>query len=618
MPGIFGFVRKRGGDAESNKRLISGMESKLSHSPEYESETYSDAWCGIGNIGLPWHDEQRLAVDKDRGMAAAFSGYIYGWKNIEHEFSDPARRKAQRLIEIYGKHNKDLPEKIDGSFNAVVMDLRSREAVLCNDRFGHRQLYYYQDKDIFMFSTEAKAFLAYECFAPELDREGAADFFNYTFLLGDKTFFKGVGLLRGGDIIRIAGAYVSFGKYWDYRYGDESRRSVAELIEEADSIYRGVIKRRIGSANTVIIPLSGGLDSRFIAAHTTQAGARPHAFTHGRKGCSDLQIARKVANTLNIRNHGFIEIDPGWVVDHNERFVYFTEGMVESSPAILFGIGNQYGLSARESVFLNGIYGGPGNFGSVFITPADIAENPSHEQKIERLEYYLGGAIDEDYYRLFSKEFRSQLKRNFRASIEKEFQKFQNVSGKFYQQKDVFFFKNNIGRYMNQVDCNRYIWHDHFALSDDRLLDFYMRLPAPMHFSRAFMIEYFKAKFPNLARIPYQKTGVDLYSKPSQIRIKTRRYMNRVRYYAERLSRGHLRFYDRDSYFHLDQAYRAHRKIRDFYEQNLLDDRTSRRGFFDRGRVEALLKRQRVGGNSAMVISSLLTFEMFNRLFIDR
>ena len=147
---------------------------------------------------------------------------------------------------------------------------------------------------------------------------------------------------------------------------------------------------------------------------------------------------------------------------------------------------------------------------------------------------------------------------------------------------------------MNQVDCSRFIWHDHFALANDRLVDFYMRLPARLHFSRRFMAEYFKVKFPTLAAIPYQATGVDLYSKPSKYRIKVQEYIRKSKYYAERISKGKLRFYDMRAYIHPEQLFRSHNKMAAYFQEILLDDRTASRGYYNMKRLETLSGKRRV------------------------
>jgi asparagine synthase (glutamine-hydrolysing) len=617
MPGIFGFFNKRGGDKSTSSELIAGMKSTMSHNPDYVSETYADDWCGLGNIGLPWSDEQRFLVDRSAGKAAAFSGFIYGWKNAEARKAVPDSRKAQRMIDLMQKHGRHLPGMIDGSFNALVADLQKKDALLCNDRFGHRQLYYYEDDRLFLFSTEYKAFLAYDGFVRELDIAGVSDYFNFDYPLGDKTFLRDVKILRGASVVIIDSTGVNHNTYWDFDFAKESRQGIQELIETADAVYEGIIKKRIGPSENIILPLSGGLDSRFILAHALKAGSSPHLFTHGSRNCLDHRIARRVAREMNAENYRFIEIIPYWTIDYAERFVFLTEGMTEASPAILLGIGEQYGLPAESTVFMNGIYGGPTNFGGPYYREYDLKPDISYDEKIANMARSLyGGSLTDQYYNLFAPDFRAALKSNHLSSLKNEFSRYLHIDG-FHNQKDVFFIRNRLVRYMDQVDVNRYLWHDHFALSDDELVDFYIKLPPQLKLNRRFFMEYFKAKFPNLARIPYQATGVSLYKKPSALRLYVKPRIKKLKYYAGRLSRGKLRFYDKDNYHHFNQWYRAYGNIREFYEDLLLDNRTVQRGFFNRPAVESLLRRQREGGNSFYEISGLASFELFNRLFMD-
>ncbi len=618
MPGLFGLIRKRANNKKANESLIRSMLNWLSHNEQYVSDTYVDDWFALGNIGLQVPGEQRFVIDVNQQISAAFSGYIYSWKNMESRLVTPTLDKSGRLIELFKKYHHELPEKIDGSFNIAVFDMASKKALICNDRFGHRQLYYYEDDELFLFSAEMKAFLAYHRFSKNLDLKAVSDFFNYGFLLGDKTFFENVKLLKGGHIISFQNHRIKHKQYWDYRFGEESKQNIDELIEEADSIYCNTIKNRIGTAKDIIIPLSGGLDSRFITGHAMRLGVQPHVFTHGQRKCLDYRIAKRVIDVLGITNYKFIKIDPLWLPDYTEKFIFLTDGMVDSSPAILLGISKQYDLPAESTVFLNGIFGTAGHFSTAFFKQQDIVDNLSYEEKLRRVRRTLtGDYINDEYYKPFQEDIKEEIRNNYLSSIEEEFSHCLNTSTLFCNQKDVFFIKNDQFRHMNQVDCNRFIWHDHFALVDDRLVDFYIKLPSWLKPSRTFLIEYFKIKFPDLAKIAYQATGVDLYHKPSMFKLKYRMYKYKIRYYLERLSRGQLILYNMNNYLHFNQWYRSHKKIRKYFEEILLDKKTINRGYYNKDYLEYLLTRQRKGGDSFYVLSSLLSFEIFNRLFID-
>jgi asparagine synthase (glutamine-hydrolysing) len=593
------------------------MAARLSHNAHYELSTHTEDWFALGNIGLPVAGEERFAVDQGRHIACAFSGYIYAWKGTESGLARPTEKKASRIIDIYRKFGAALPEKVDGSFNIAIFDQAAREAFICNEKLGHRQLYYFEGDEYFLFSSEIKAFLAYEHFARDIDWVAAADYFNYGYLLGDKTLFERARLLKGGHTIHFKDGRTRFNRYWDYRFGQLSTQSLPQLIEEVDTIYKDVIRRQTAGSQNVIIPLSGGLDSRFITGHAIDAGIEPHSFTHGSKWCTDHKIALQVARTLGIKNYRFVEIDPMWLVDYAERFIFLAEGMTESSPAILLGISAQYGLPPVGTVFLNGVFGGSTNFGGSYFKTRDAVASLSMDEKVDRITDYIGAVPSDDYYMIFNPDIRDRFKSRFRPSIAEQLDEQSAVSDLFCYQMDAFIVKNRLVRYIDHIDCNRFIWHDHFALADDRLNDFFIKLPHEMKPSRLFMKEYLKAKFPALARIPYQATGVDLFTTPSKFRIIWKNRLKKYKYLGERLSRGYLKFYDKDAYTHHDQWYRAHRKIRDFYEGILLDPSTLRRGYFNRPYLELLLKRERRGGDAFYAICHLATFELFHRIFVD-
>ncbi len=616
MPGIFGFVCKRPMEAGDRQALLAGMQKRLMHYDFYEAETHFGEWFAVGHAGIPLAGQKQLGHSPDSSVVAAYSGFIYGWHADAPSGSIP---KAQHLTALYSQDAVRLPEKIDGSYNVAIFDNKTKQGMLCNDRFGHRQLYYFEDDALFMFATELKAFLAYDGFDREVDLECAADMFNYGYPLGDKTLFKHGKILLGGHVIRIANGRTTFSQYWDYQYQEGVEKSLDEMVEEVDAIFRPLIKKRIGKAENIVIPLSGGLDSRFILAHTIMAGHNPWAITHGRSGCHDHKIAMDVVRVLHHDRYRFVEMQPYWLAEHAERFAYFSEGMNNTGPATLIGVSMQYNLPPKTTAFLNGIFGGPTNFGSPYYKAVDITENISHEEKLKNLRRSLwGDFVGEEHYALFTPDMGKRFAASYMPNIEEDFKRSLNVSPLYCNQKDNFFIRNRIGRHMNLIDCNRFLWHDHFALADDRLVDFYLKIPAATKLSKSVMSAYFRSKLPDLARVTYQSTGVDLFSKPKPWKQKLRARVNRYGYLLERLTQGHFKYYNPKNYSHFSQWYRADKRVRQFYEGVLLDQKTIQRGYFNRPTIERFLERQRKGGNSFFQLSDLVAFELFHRMFIDK
>ena len=128
MPGIFGFVCKQGGDRSANEALLKKMGEILSHTEGYELQTYAENWFGFGLIGLPIPGEERFAVDQNRGLATSFNGFIYGFQKLPENLAQHTTGKATRLADIYEHESAHFPEKLNGSFNAIVIDLKLRTA----------------------------------------------------------------------------------------------------------------------------------------------------------------------------------------------------------------------------------------------------------------------------------------------------------------------------------------------------------------------------------------------------------------------------------------------------------------------------------------------------------
>ncbi len=616
MPGIFGVFSKKGPQLEENRRLIDAMAQRLSHNPLYVCETHADEYFALGNIGLPVAGEERFAVTGD--TAAAFSGYIYGFKDLPGELATKTTQKTTRLVELQKQFRLETPKKIDGCFDAVVFSRREGEGVVFNDRLGHRQLYVYEDDERFLFSCEVKALLAYPGLRREVDLDGAARYFNFGYVLGDKTFIRGVRLLRGAQTIRLRRPEITTHQYWEFCFGEESQATTSELIEEADEIYRGVLDRILSYGGQTLVPLSGGLDSRFIVGQLVRAGVEPHCFSHGRRGCDDHRIGQQVATTLGIKNYHLIETQPDWLIDKAEEFNHLADGMGGVHHGLLLAIGEHYGLPPQSTSLLNGIFGGPGNFGSGYFRAGDLSRKFTHEEKLRNLRRALfGDVVDEGFLGMFSGEFRQRMKNSYEPVLDEEFRRFLTVSDDFAHQKDAFFIRNRLVRFMNQADSNRYLWHDHFVLYDDRLIDFYLRLPARLKLGRTFFYEYFKERFPELAAIAYQYTGASLYRKPSALMTRIRRSMKAFGYKLERMSHGRYNFYDSRNYHHFDQWFRTNTRVRSYFEDLLLSRKALDRGYYDRAGIEKMLRWQRRGGKGFYLLSWLASFELFHRVHID-
>ncbi|HVY60666.1 MAG TPA: hypothetical protein VHF22_03390, partial [Planctomycetota bacterium] len=180
-------------------------------------------------------------------------------------------RAAGLLDVVRGRSGAGL-EQLDGSFAALVHDALARRTTILTDRFGTRPLYVKQDLRAFACASEAKALFAIPGCEPREDPLAIYDLLNYGWIVGERTWFDGVSLVPDGTAIVLErGRPAERLRYRD-RLFMPGRLSEGEGLEAvADAFKRGL--QALGRiAPKPAILLSGGLDSRTIAAFAVRAG----------------------------------------------------------------------------------------------------------------------------------------------------------------------------------------------------------------------------------------------------------------------------------------------------------------------------------------------------------
>jgi hypothetical protein len=117
--------------------------------------------------------------------------------------------------------------------------------------------------------------------------------------LEDRTLFSGIKLVPSSSLLifrrgnlriiekkRFACSVLSPDLSWN------------DATEELHFLLHDSLKKRLSDKTEYIIPLSGGLDSRFVTGLSDELGLKYKCYTYGVKGCKDLQIAPRVASAL--------------------------------------------------------------------------------------------------------------------------------------------------------------------------------------------------------------------------------------------------------------------------------------------------------------------------------
>ncbi|MBD5520971.1 MAG: hypothetical protein HDR03_07045 [Lachnospiraceae bacterium] len=198
--------------------------------------------------------------------------------------------------------------KMAGSF-AIVREDNSSIILIC-DFIRSIPLFYCVYKDEIVIGNNGVTVAKY-CHAT-FSETARTEFLYTSYVTGNETLFQSVYSVLPGEIVRISKSDGTINRhfYWEMIYeGKMEKLSESELINKFDDCLTEVFKDLIArlDGRTALIPLSGGCDSRIVAAMFKRLNyEKVICFSYGRRGNNDAVVSKKVANALGFPWH-FIE-----------------------------------------------------------------------------------------------------------------------------------------------------------------------------------------------------------------------------------------------------------------------------------------------------------------------
>ncbi len=137
--------------------------------------------------------------------------------------------------------------------------------------------------------------------------DSLVEFYLSSYISGSKTIFKNLKKIEPGQLAIYNKSSNSLIKksYFDYspktkvRLTNDINKHFENLDKIIDKIFSKIIKE--SKNRTIWVPLSGGLDSRFILSKLVSLGCTNlYSFSYGPKGNYEAQQAKKVSSILNV------------------------------------------------------------------------------------------------------------------------------------------------------------------------------------------------------------------------------------------------------------------------------------------------------------------------------
>ena len=281
---------------------------------------------------------------------------------------------------------------------------------------------------------------------------------------------------------------------WRYEPRDISfDRAVAEFGELFE-----LIVREQTAGRKVILPLSGGLDSRTLAVALKPTGIQPYSYSYSFKdGLDETIYGREISKALGWPFESVI-IPPGYLWSKIEDAGHINGCYADFTHARQFAAAAD--LSERGDLWLLGHWGDVlfDNFGLPDATPFD------EQLKVLKKKILKKGGLElaEDLWQAWGitgspgENLEHRLK-SMHARIPIE-----NANARMRSFKSLYWATR-----WTTANLSFFSHYKPMALPyyDDRMCNFIMTVPEKFLAGRAIQIEYIKRNAPDLARIPWQK-----------------------------------------------------------------------------------------------------------------
>jgi asparagine synthase (glutamine-hydrolysing) len=159
-----------------------------------------------------------------------------------------------------------------------------------------------------------KAVLAHPSCPREIDAEAVHRAFSFGWVFGDVTWVRGVRLLppRSLTVVDREGMRTEETWTWSKIRPIPESSDRREVVRELTALLKRSVEVRCGDERIGVF-LSGGLDSRAVAAAVPRTGQGPMFVTFGIPGCQDHEIARSVAAVRRDKLEFFALGRKGWL-----------------------------------------------------------------------------------------------------------------------------------------------------------------------------------------------------------------------------------------------------------------------------------------------------------------
>ena len=258
MAGI-SLIKKQDGLLEKSSSL-NEILNNLNYLQSYSSNTV----LMNDKIFLGWnkYSEYPIKIIETGDLKIIIEGRIYNKSEltIENEIVNLVENISESLL-------KSWLLSVDGDFVIYSYNIKTNTLIVFNDILGRIPLYFRKREKEIIISRFFRFITDFENNV-EFDKTGMGEFLLFGYLLGNRTLYNNVQQMRPATLIiatdnEVLVKVINNFNFEDRKYRDKNFK---EMVSDLSELFSQACVNRCNNGNSNLIALTGGMDSRTIAA----------------------------------------------------------------------------------------------------------------------------------------------------------------------------------------------------------------------------------------------------------------------------------------------------------------------------------------------------------------
>lgn len=413
------------------------MNVSIKHRGPDAGGIYIENNLGIGHRRLSIIDTREVSNQPMHSNSKiwhlVFNGEIYNFEEIKSQLNYNFKTISDTEVILAAVEEKGIDwfiNQANGMFAIALYNSETKDLFLVRDRLGIKPLYFYNDGDNFIFSSEIKAILSSGLVDAKFNEEAVDEYLANRYIRAPYTFFKNIFQVNSGTYLWVnKNLTIVENKYWDIpdTFNIASEYNEEEILKGLDYELNKAIKQRLIADVPLGTYLSGGVDSSLITAITAlNKKEKVNTYTIGFEEINEFEYSEIIAEKYKTDHHEILMKKADYMANW-ERLINLKDAPLGVPNEIPLAVMSSK-LKEKITVVLSGEGADElmGGYGRIYRAPFDYAnedtKEPFYDYFISKYDYVPRSMRDQliNTPKSYRAEFDTKIKDDFNKKSNKE------------------------------------------------------------------------------------------------------------------------------------------------------------------------------------------------------